>query len=228
MEWGLDFSPGRKAPPRRGRRAGISDNTSPTAFPLTPERDDIGSTYDIMDSPVSNSAHSSGFLNSPPKGLDSGAPVAPPRSRKTGGWADEAIKSGKRRSAVNLIEQERFREPDQTKGDSDDDIPIIPDLDDTQDEDMASQIAHAPSSVVNRVDTYKELNSDLFKHATFATLDDVSLRLLTNCLNLESEIEEDDTTWTWDLLFTSVASDLHYELENQTQSNLDKDVASSP
>lgn len=43
---------------------------------------------------------------------------------------------------------------------------------------------------MNRVDTYKELNSDLFKHATFATLDDVSLRLLTNCLNLESEIEE--------------------------------------
>jgi intraflagellar transport protein 43 len=43
---------------------------------------------------------------------------------------------------------------------------------------------------VNRVDTYKELDSDLFKHATFATLDDVSLRLLTKCLNLESEIEE--------------------------------------
>lgn len=43
---------------------------------------------------------------------------------------------------------------------------------------------------MNRVDTYKELDSDLFKHATFATLDDVSLRLLTKCLNLESEIEE--------------------------------------
>jgi hypothetical protein len=43
---------------------------------------------------------------------------------------------------------------------------------------------------VNRVDTYKELDSDLFKHATFANLDDISLRLLLKSLNLESEIKE--------------------------------------
>lgn len=43
---------------------------------------------------------------------------------------------------------------------------------------------------MNRVDTYKELDSDLFKHATFATLDDVSLRLLIKSLNIESEIKE--------------------------------------
>jgi hypothetical protein len=43
---------------------------------------------------------------------------------------------------------------------------------------------------VDRVDTYKELDSDLFKHTAFATLDDVSLRLLTKCLNLESEVKE--------------------------------------
>ena len=43
---------------------------------------------------------------------------------------------------------------------------------------------------MNRVDTYKELDSDLFKHATFASLDDVSLRLLIKSLNLESEIKE--------------------------------------
>lgn len=43
---------------------------------------------------------------------------------------------------------------------------------------------------MDRVDTYKELDSDLLKHAAFATLDDVSLRLLTKCLNLESEVKE--------------------------------------
>ena len=43
---------------------------------------------------------------------------------------------------------------------------------------------------MNRVDTYKELDSDLFKHAAFATLDDVNLRLLTRCLNPESEVKE--------------------------------------
>ncbi|XP_069691811.1 intraflagellar transport protein 43 homolog A isoform X2 [Periplaneta americana] len=223
MEWGLDFSPGRKAPPRKGRRAGTS-NTSIGAFPPSPERDDIGSTDDIMDSPVSNSAHS-GTLNSPSKGLESAGPIPPPRSRRTGGWADEAIKSGKRRSASNLIEQERFRGPDHSKGDSDDDIPVIPDLDDMQDEELASQIAHAPSVSVNRADTYKELDSDLFKHSAFATLDDVNLRLLTKCLNLETDIKEPDTAWTWDLLFTDVASELHYEWENQTRANSEKDMA---
>ncbi|PSN40556.1 Intraflagellar transport protein 43 [Blattella germanica] len=218
MDFGLDFSPGRKAPPRKGRRAGTS-NTSIGAFPPSPERDDIGSTDDIMDSPVSNSAsQSSGLLGTPSKGLASAGPVAPPRSRRTGGWADEAIKSGK----------ERFRGPDQNRADSDDDIPVIPDLDDMQDEDLDSQVAHAPSSAVNRVDTYKELDSDLFKHAAFATLDDVNLRLLTKCLNLESEVKENDSPWTWDLLFTDVSSELHYEWEeSQTRSNSERDIPST-
>lgn len=227
MEFGLDFSPGRKAPPRRGRRAGTS-NTSIGTFPPSPERDDIGSTDDIMDSPGSNTAsQSSGLLGSPPKGLGMSGPIAPPRSRRTGGWADEAIKSGKRRSAHNLIEQERFRGPDQSKADSDEDIPVIPDLDDMQDEDLVSQIAQAPSAVVNRVDTYKELDTDLFKHAAFATLDDVNLRLLTRCLNLESEVKETDSPWTWDLLFTDVSSELHYEWESQSRTNSEKDVSST-
>lgn len=46
------------------------------------------------------------------------------------------------------------------------------------------------SVVVNRVATYKELDSDLFKHAAFATLDDMNLRLLTKRLNLEADIKE--------------------------------------
>ncbi|KAJ9585296.1 hypothetical protein L9F63_002881 [Diploptera punctata] len=227
MEFALDFSPARKAPPRRGRRAGTS-TTSIGAFPPSPERDDIGSTDDIMDSPVSHSASQSpGPFGSPSKGFGSSGPIAPPRSRRTGGWADEAIKSGKRRSAHNLIEQERFRGPDQNKADSDEDIPVIPDLDEMQDEDLVSQVAHAPSVAVNRVDTYKELDSDLFKHAAFATLDDVNLRLLTRCLNLESEVKEPDSPWTWDLLFTDVSSELHYEWESQTRTNSEKDMSAT-
>lgn len=43
---------------------------------------------------------------------------------------------------------------------------------------------------MNRVATYKELDSDLFKHAAFATLDDMNLRLLTKRLNLEADVKE--------------------------------------
>jgi hypothetical protein len=38
------------------------------------------------------------------------------------------------------------------------------------------QIAEAPSVSVNRVATYRELDSDLLKHVAFATIDDIDLR----------------------------------------------------
>jgi len=37
-------------------------------------------------------------------------------------------------------------------------------------------VADAPSVAVNRVATYKELDSDLLKNVAFATLDDIDLR----------------------------------------------------
>ena len=48
-----------------------------------------------------------------------------------------------------------------------------------QDEDMALRVAEAPSVAVNRVATYRELDSDLLRHVAFATIDDIDLRLLT-------------------------------------------------
>ncbi len=50
------------------------------------------------------------------------------------------------------------------------DIPVIPDLDDVQEEDMAAQIAAPPSVQVNRVATYRELDNDLLKHSQLLTL----------------------------------------------------------
>ena len=59
--------------------------------------------------------------------------------------------------------------------DSDDD-PIIPDLDDVEQEDFALTVADAPNVAVTRVATYKELDNDLLKHAAFATLEEIDLR----------------------------------------------------
>lgn len=207
-----DLNPAKtqKVPVRKGRRAAPS-------IPTSNSFDTNGSTEDLLDSPTSGPS-------SPAK---TSGPVPPPRSRRTGGWADETLKSAKSHSHISLFrsktnaqdpaELERFKSPERTKPDSDDEIPVIPDLDDLQEDELASQIAKAPSVVINRVATYKELDSDLFKHAAFATLDDMNLRLLTKRLNLEADIKEPDSCWTWDLLFTDVASDLNNELE-QTQS----------
>lgn len=189
--------------PKKGRRAGGPSSS----------RDESGSTEDLLDSPPSSSfgisgKFSRGSLQSPDETLR----TAPPRSKKTGGWAEESTKSGKRRSSSNLIEQERFRATANDKDDSDDDIPVIPDLEDLQD-DVSSTIADAPLVSINRITTYKDLDSDLFKHAAFASLEEVNLQLLTKCLSLEADVQEADEQWNWDFLFTNVVPEIHREWE---------------
>uniref|UniRef100_A0A452R4J5 Intraflagellar transport 43 n=1 Tax=Ursus americanus TaxID=9643 RepID=A0A452R4J5_URSAM len=50
------------------------------------------------------------------------------------------------------------------------DIPVIPDLEEVQEEDFALQVAAPPSIQVNRVMTYRDLDNDLMKYAAFQTL----------------------------------------------------------
>ena len=51
----------------------------------------------------------------------------------------------------------------------------------------------------------------MFKHAAFATLEEIDLRLLTRCLAPEASLKEPDEVWTWDMLFTDVSSELQSE-----------------
>ena len=44
---------------------------------------------------------------------------------------------------------------DKTDNSDDDDLPIIPDLEEVEKEDFAQRVADAPNVAVNRVDTYK-------------------------------------------------------------------------
>ena len=99
-------------------------------------------------------------------------------------------------------------------------------------EDLALAVADAPSVAVNRVATYRELDTDLFKHAAFATLEEIDLRLLTRsttttthhhppppppppphprCLAPEASLKEPDEAWGWEQLFTSVSSEVQGE-----------------
>ncbi|XP_038072079.1 intraflagellar transport protein 43 homolog B-like isoform X2 [Patiria miniata] len=140
-----------------------------------------------------------------------GSPRGPPSrpKRRQGGWADDAPK------ASNKPERARPESP-QRRDDSDDDIPVIPDLDDVQEEDMATQIAAPPSVQVNRVATYRELDNDLLKHSQLLTLDnDIDLKLLTKVLSAEQDVMEEDKPWDWDLVFTEVASELQTEWDKE-------------
>ncbi|KAM6074996.1 intraflagellar transport protein 43 homolog isoform 6-T7 [Chlamydotis macqueenii] len=141
--------------------------------------------------------------------IDHAPPPKPPR--RQGGWAHDpglaSTKSG--RKHAEEVEDHRLRQQSLDASDDGGDIPVIPDLEEIQEEDLAMQVAAPPSVQVNRVLTYHDLDKDLMKYAAFQTLDgEVDLKLLTKVLAPEHELQEDDVGWDWDHLFTEVSSEL--------------------
>uniref|UniRef100_A0A8C8AV04 Intraflagellar transport 43 n=1 Tax=Otus sunia TaxID=257818 RepID=A0A8C8AV04_9STRI len=137
--------------------------------------------------------------NSSSASLGEGPPPKPPR--RQGGWADDPVLAptkGEHNTPHLLLLLSLVA-----------DIPVIPDLEEVQEEDLAMQVAAPPSVQVNRVLTYHDLDKDLMKYAAFQTLDgEVDLKLLTKVLAPEHELREDDVSWDWDHLFTEVSSEL--------------------
>ncbi|XP_076834891.1 intraflagellar transport protein 43 homolog [Brachyhypopomus gauderio] len=149
-------------------------------------------------------------------GAGEGPPPKPPR--RQGGWAEEttgtgSAKSGRRQGAEE-VEDRRLRPQTPEGSDDEGDIPVIPDLDEVQEEDLTMQVAAPPSIQVNRVMTYRDLDNDLMKYSAFQTLDgEIDLKLLTKVLAPEQEVREEDVVWDWDHLFTEVSSELQTEWE---------------
>ncbi|KAH7972125.1 hypothetical protein HPB52_007126 [Rhipicephalus sanguineus] len=143
---------------------------------------------------------------------------APPKPRRNSGWAaDDNSSSGLFREVPKLTRNETVLERD----DSDSEIPSIPDLGEFEREDLAAQVAQAPSVPVNRVDTFQQLDNELLKQAAFTTLDGCDLRLLAKYLTPEEYLKEPDTVWTWDTLFTEVAAEIN-KLSDNSQEPDDK------
>ncbi|XP_028250490.1 intraflagellar transport protein 43 homolog isoform X2 [Parambassis ranga] len=141
----------------------------------------------------------------------------PPKpARRQGGWAEESSGSGSakssRRTAAEDLEDRRLRPQTPQGSDDEGDIPVIPDLEEVQEEDLTMQIAAPPSIQVNRVMTYRDLDNDLRHYSAFQTLDgEIDFKLLTKVLAPEQEVKEDDVSWDWDHLFTEVSSELLME-----------------
>ncbi|XP_065291110.1 intraflagellar transport protein 43 homolog isoform X1 [Dermacentor albipictus] len=152
---------------------------------------------------------------------------APPKPRRNSGWAEDNSSSGLfrfRRSSARppstvpievskLTRNETVLERD----DSDSEIPSIPDLGEVEYDDLATQVAQAPSVSVNQVDTFQQLDNELLKQAAFTTLDGCDLRLLTKYLTPEEYLKEPDAVWTWDTLFTEVAAEINKSSDNSQE-----------
>ena len=140
----------RSSGPRVGRRAAVPED-DPEGFGSSPLKN-RPKTGDVL------------LLENEPSRARASAPA-----RRTGGWGEES----RAKTAKSILARAGMSGKD--FDDSDDD-PIIPDLDDVEQEDLALAVADAPNVAMNRVATYKELDNDLFKHAAFATLEEIDLR----------------------------------------------------
>ncbi|KAK4472703.1 hypothetical protein MN116_003931 [Schistosoma mekongi] len=86
-------------------------------------------------------------------------------------------------------------------------IPIIPDLINVKDPSLNITGAVAPSVVINKIPSYRELSEDLFGHSTLPLMDnDIDLRVLTKHLCSKSELQENDEAWDWNYLFSELRS----------------------
>ncbi|XP_053978248.1 intraflagellar transport protein 43 homolog isoform X1 [Hylaeus volcanicus] len=200
MDWAADLEiTSKKLLPRLGRRS--MQNVA---------QEDSKSDDDLLESPISISS-----------GKSTQPPVVPPRTRKTG-WGDE-LKSGRKgkdlsksRGTSNIIEQlflrERFRGTE--KDEPVDDIPVIPDLDEIQEDSALSDI-NTTTVNVNRVAAYKELDTDLVKNSAFTSLNGINLSLLAEKLYTENLTKEPDEVWNWNLLFTQVSSEINSETQKK-------------
>ncbi|XP_030854213.1 intraflagellar transport protein 43 homolog A isoform X2 [Strongylocentrotus purpuratus] len=207
MDENLEFT-SEKRNAKQGRRARKAAQEAAAAA-ASQSNGDIGGDESAED-----------LVGHPPPSENQGAsqdgPVRPPRRQM--GWGDDAPKPARSRDRVEQESRSKAH-------DSDDDMPVIPDLDDVQEEDMATQIAAPPSVPVNRVITYRELDNDLLKHSQLLTLDnEIDLKLLSKALSAESEVMEEDKPWDWDHLFTEVSSELQTEWD-QTISTQKSDTS---
>jgi len=209
-----DFSPKREV--RRGRRAAQNIQSN-----QDPDEDVLDASLGDMAVETDNLAATSEREQPPPK-----------PSRRQGGWADDTPKEKKKGrrdvETFQVEEDERLKMDNSvTQDDDDGDIPVIPDLEDVQEEDMMTQIAAPPSVQVNRVATYKELDSYFQKQSALFNVNlldgEIDLKLLTNVLSPETEVFEEDKRWDWDRLFTEVASELQSEWDQAGGKTDDQD-----
>ncbi|KAF7255490.1 hypothetical protein EG68_07573 [Paragonimus skrjabini miyazakii] len=108
--------------------------------------------------------------------------------------------------------------------DSDDElnIPVIPDLTDTEGRRSSGPIAEPPSVILNCLTTYQDLDEQLLRQSSLGMMvsmhcismkspfffkdSELDLKMLTKQLRPECEVQEKDEAWDWDRLIADVAT----------------------
>ena len=126
-------------------------------------------------------------------------------------WADDS------ESTSNVFEEKFSKAKKKSnfiQDNSDEVIPMIPDLEEVREQELVQQTADAPAVQANKLINFQDLDKDLLKQTTFSSLDGIDLSQLTKFCLPESQVKEDDLPWNWDNLI----SDVTLRLMNDNQS----------
>jgi hypothetical protein len=137
-----------------------------------------------------------------------------------GGWMSTVVKEEATES-VTTMEQARAspEKPvrptavsNKNKHDSDsdnEDIIVIPDLDEEGGADADHKVAHAPRNITRRIPTLSELESETVSPIATAEIEGLDLSCLQSTLVPLELIRESDTVWTFESLLTEATDEIN-------------------
>ena len=151
---------------------------------------------------------------------------APPRNGPSSGWGVEGKTSSSSRSR-NAVKEKKKSKASRDKffdDDEGDDIPVIPDLEEEEDEVIEADIANAPKAQARRMSSIRELDLDIklsLRDHVSAGVDWIDLSLLTSSLAPQQNVGEPDIPWDFEDLFERVAQEIHAEDDKTSTKALD-------
>ena len=105
------------------------------------------------------------------------------------------------------------------------DVYVIPDLEEEAGEDLTRQVAEAPDFRQNRVVALDVLEQGGRRSArALSSGQDISLQLLERSLLPEHLLEEPDVVWNYGQLFSEVAQQVHEEMDSKPDEDLEMGV----
>ena len=104
----------------------------------------------------------------------------------------------------------------------------IPDVEDLHNEEFMQQTAMAPASLsypkLNTLELTREKSPRNQQKTILSSQDDKELSTLYECLLPKDQIEEEDTTWSWDSLMTDIMSKMKHSsaIKNSEKAEITK------
>lgn len=192
----------RRGGPHAGRRKDLASTSANTRVP------DVSKEQGSQDRLPSRSSNKAGS--------ETNSPVVNKKKASKGWGADDSTSVlGDMSGGASQFNAEQDKSDDDSDGiglrrkGSLDDMPVIPDLQDQVKEDMLAVVADAPASTSGRIQTIRSLDQDM-KQSMGTSLREsgIDVSMLASFIHEPAVVKEEMIPWTWDTLFTEVASQI--------------------